>query len=226
MSAKPNIERTNECSVCKSKEFLKFKGGKFEDGFKFTITCSKCGSSVDAVDNTIERVKTKAIKKWNSEEEIYNIFEIPTINLKETKCVKDVEKVEKENFILDSSKVVVPKDKALSVAKGLIKRFKNSHPKEICPVTLGDLLVLFGLSDDEIRKELSYNRSSKKFIKSFNEIMSVLDKGISIYRVDKAGRTWKYSPICKLDEYDSEELLSTLKVSGFNEKNTFILNDE
>lgn len=234
MTAKPNIERTNECKDCGTKEFLKFQRKTLEGEVKFSITCSKCGNIVEASDLTFERSRTKAIKAWNENIGIFKKDLTVEKQISQTKPIKKKSQPKSTksescdssfDFQLNSAKVSIPKDKALSIARGLIKRFKNSHPKENCPVTIGDLLTLFGFSDEEIIKVFSYKKHSKIFVNSFEDMIDELNKGNSIYRTDKSGRTWKYSLISVLDEYNREELIHTLKNSGFSEKNTYILNN-
>lgn len=226
MGTKPNIERTNPCKICGKKENLIFSIKKNKDGtFTFIIKCGNCGTTLLETGPTRDRVKTSLIKKWNTftKEEIISYSSKVILPKEEMKTKKVKEKLSKIN-------INELKRDALHLSTELIEDFKKNNPKENCPVSLGDLLKLFGWSDEEILNKLndSTNKifASKKYLSSYSEMIDKLNSGKILYRLDECGITWKYSPMRKFKECEREELTNILKASGFTTKNSFILNSK
>ena len=236
MATKPNIERTNVCKICGNKDNLRFFSKKTDQGVSFTVTCDKCHSTVKSLEKTIDRARTVAINNWNNDEGVFtngSTINVPKVVKPKVEEKKEVVKTEPEKkaddkksaYTVETMRISIPKEKSVSIAKGLINKFKSNFPKEDCPVTLGDLLKLFGMSDEEILKVLGIKNYKKQYIHSYELMIEELNKGNQLYYIDAENRTWKYSPIKKFNKEDSEQLINSLKAAGLNLKNTFILNN-
>lgn len=236
MATKPNIERTNVCKNCGNKDNLRFFSKKSDKGVIFTVTCDKCHSTSRVIEKTIDRARTVAINNWNNDigvftdESCSNTQSIIKPKVEEKKEIvkadSDIKASDKKStYTIETMRIAIPKEKSVSIAKGLIHKFKSNFPKEDCPVTLGDLLKLFGMSDEEILKVLGIKNYKKQYIHSYELMIEELNKGNQLYYVDAENRTWKYSPIKKFNKEDSEQLINSLKAAGLNLKNTFTLND-
>lgn len=237
MATKPNIERTNVCKNCGNKDNLRFFSKKSDKGVTFTVTCDKCHSTSRVIEKTIDRARTVAINNWNNDIGVFKDESCISTQQSTTKPKveekKEIVKTnsgikadnKKQTYTIETMRIAILKEKSVSIAKGLIHKFKSNFPKEDCPVTLGDLLKLFGMSDEEILKVLGIKNYKKQYIHSYELMIEELNKGNQLYYVDAENRTWKYSPIKKFNKEDSEQLINSLKAAGLNLKNTFTLND-
>lgn len=146
-----------------------------------------------------------------------------TDNLKPASFTK--KKKSKDTEALDEKKVVLPKEKTslLKELKNVIANFEKNNPKEDCPVTLGDLMKVFGFTNEEIASELSTPKYKKKFLKSKQEVLYYLNKGESVYTRDREGTTFKYTPVQKLE--DNQYTLQMFDAIGFTNYAYIIVNN-
>lgn len=134
-------------------------------------------------------------------------------------------KKSKDTEALDEKRVALPKEKTslLKELKNVIANFVKNNPKEDCPVTLGDLMKVFGFTNEEIASELSTPKYKKKFLKSKQEVLYYLNKGESVYTRDKEGTTFKYTPVQKLE--DNQYTIQMFDAIGFTNYAYIIVNN-
>lgn len=223
MASKPILERITDCPNCNNKDNIKYEHQINGSDHIYKIYCIKCGNKVIEHGSSVDRSRTNAIKAWNNKQFVLSeddneIVEKVTIKNKPTK-VAVKEDVKFDIHLLDS----LPRQEIIKLSKYLIKKFNENNPKEDCPVNLGDLLKLLGLSNEEIISSVGDIKLSKKYLKKWDEVIRVLNAGQSIYCTDSDSRVWKYSSVKFLSEEDYEETIRIMKSIGITEKNVYTL---
>lgn len=138
-----------------------------------------------------------------------------TVKVEKTTFNSMPKKKEKE-VIADEKRIQLSHDKneLLKSLKNVIATFERNNPKEDCPVTLGDLMKVYGFTNEEIASVMSVPKYKKKFLKSRQEVIMYLNQGISVYTRDKDGTTFKYTPVCKLE--DTQETAYMFDATGLS----------
>ena len=156
-------------------------------------------------DVAVKKVETKKSepKKTEKAKEVK-----PTFNSLPKKKEKEV--------IIDEKTVQLSSEKneLLKSLKSVIARFGINNPNEECPVTLGDLMKVYGFTNSEIASVLSVPKYKKKFLKSRQEVIMYLNQGISVYTRDREGTIFKYTPVCKLE--DTQETADMFEATGLS----------
>ena len=149
------------------------------------------------------------------------VEEAPVVEKKEIKKkvpLKDKKKAEEEK-IKNDKHVVLTKDKAalLRDLKKVIDTFIKENPKEECPVTLGDLMKVYGFTNEEIVSEINKSVKHKKlFLHSKQDVLYWLNKGQSVFTKDRDGVVYKYTPIRKMeDDQQSAYILDAIGIANY-----------
>ena len=209
-----------------------------------TILCNDCGNSITVTEANRYRAAKTALTKWGyaegygpaklvkaeavkKEKTESKITEVKQVAKKEEKkkvaTVKDVKttfnsmpKKKEKELIADEKRIQLSHDKneLLKTLKNVIAKFEQNNPKEDCPVTLGDLMKVYGFTNEEISSVMSVPKYKKKFLKSRQEVIMYLNQGISVYTRDKEGTTFKYTPVCKLE--DTQETAYMFDATGLS----------
>ena len=166
-------------------------------------------------DVAVKKVETKKSepKKTEKAKEVK-----PTFNSLPKKKEKEVI-IDEKTVQLSSEKSIQEQAYAdylelLKSLKSVIARFGINNPNEECPVTLGDLMKVYGFTNSEIASVLSVPKYKKKFLKSRQEVIMYLNQGISVYTRDREGTTFKYTPVCKLE--DTQETADMFEATGLS----------
>ena len=227
MPHKTFLERIVECPSCHSIENMKNKQTRLaNDVYQYEVYCEKCHTlHVVGVGPTKDRALTIAIKDWNSKaspaEVEITIKQSPKPKKETVQNKQQSQSLTKPKISFDISLLEnLNKDEIVSLSKYLIRKFNIQNPKEDCPAMLGDLLKLFNFKDEEILSICGMKAYSKKFLRSWEDILEYLRNGSSIYYTDECNRVYKYTPVRSCDP---DYMKNILEAAGLTLKNTFVI---
>lgn len=160
--------------------------------------------------------------------ELYPVFEnkkeAPVFTPKKTiKKEKTEEKKETKNFedlelINEEIKCNLTEEKLniLKQVETLISNFYKRNKNEECPCTKTELLKMFGFTNEEIIGLLITPKYKKKFLKSVDEIIKFLNKGVAVYTRDKEGLIYKYTSMNKIENTEKDlKILDTVGLTRY-----------
>lgn len=168
-------------------------------------------------------VEVKKPEPKKKEEVVVKKAEPKKVEAKKPQKVKEVKttfnslpKKKEKEVIADEKRIQLSheKNELLKSLKSVIARFGINNPNEECPVTLGDLMKVYGFTNSEIASVMSVPKYKKKFLKSRQEVIMYLNQGVSVYTRDKDGTTFKYTPVGKLE--DTQETAYMFDATGLS----------
>ena len=239
--------QAGNCSKCGKHNLIAKYFKTEDNQITQTITCQDCGYVVSETGANRYRAAKSALSVWGfaegyapakpvksdkEEQKKETPVEEPVEIEEEVKEVKVEEKrgpsfnrsgrtykKPTKDEIKNDKHIVLTKDKAslLRELKKVIEVFEKNNPKEECPVTLGDLMKVYGFTNEEIVSELNKMVKHKKlFLHSKQEVIYWLNKGKSVYTKDRDGVVYKYTPIQKLEDNQyTAQILDAVGISNY-----------